>query len=210
MRRYRWRSVAFQEFKYPNAKWAPAIRAIITSTADVSASRACVESCCWNLSLTEITNIGHKMGYDLSAETNAVRAAFSLAKRIVGLSDKSCTDMVAHRLVDTPAQSNGTMAELLNIDEASSCLLKDEQENLAGEQEREKATQRRNLEHHEEFRELVRSVTVDASASRKRLKADKIKVPENMDVLEQAAVKMLFPLSICVEIAQRRDLARAN
>ena len=102
-------------------------------------------------------------------------------------------DMVAPRLEAVPDQDDEAMTELLNIDEAASCLVKDEQEKLAEEQAREKAIQRENLAVHEDYRELKRPLIGEAVDSSKKPKGDKIKVLANMELLEQLVVKKLFP-----------------
>ena len=186
-----WRSVSYQQHYCKKATWRHAIRAFVTSAEQDLQSIAAANGF-WDLPLTTLQKVAHNIGVDITSATSLVDGLFTVCKEITKYNDDQVLDdCLAPRLEACPPQDNEVMDVLMDVDEAVSCLMRDEQHNFLQEQKHAKETLCATHVVHDEFRELIQKTH---AAKVKKPKVARITILEDMEAMhEQKDVKKYFP-----------------
>ena len=194
-RSFRWRGVSFQRHTFPVAHWQPAIRAIVT-TQEMPLDKLAALNGWWQLDFPTIKQIAPALGKNIDNISTLCTALLSLTQQVLDVSAADALTHVSQRLVGAPSQDRDTMDILLGVDEAASCLLRDEEEKLRAEQAKAREQQSSLLAFHDEFKEAVRERNATGPGpARKKAKVKPITLPESLEMIVQKDAKVFFPSS---------------
>lgn len=200
------RSLAYQEKNFPHAhcRWPQQLRAIL-STNEMPLATFAAEFGWWSFDNAMTKRVGACLGYDCADEPSLIDTLFSLTKKVTNKRDDATMQSLAHRLVNKPARDTECMDIILDVDEAASCLLRDEEDKLKTQQKADREALASDMSMHQDFRRKRLEVRAAGPPSRKRAETEtKTKVPARMELMEQKQLKRFFPSS-CALWKSRRD-----
>jgi hypothetical protein len=193
--RVTWRGVSYQKQHCPRAGWHSGIRAFVTSAEEPLSMVAC-RAGFWDLSTSMMQKVSKNIGIDVDGGGTLGTVLFQVCKEVTKMSDSDVMlNCLAARLEATPEQDPEVLEVLLDVDEAASCLMRDEQEKLSEEQKRVQHTRSEVLAFHAEFRDMRQSKGGGGGA--KKAKKPAVALPSDMELFEQKDVKKYFPPTNC-------------
>ena len=155
--RVTWRGVSYQKQHCSRAGWHPGIRSFV-STAEEPLSIVACRAAFWDMSMSTVQKVAKNIGVDVDSEGTLGAVLFNVCKEVTKMSDsKVMLDCLTSRLEATPEQDPEIMEVLLDVDEAASCLMRDDQEKLTEEKTRAHSTRWAVLAFHDEFRDMKQS-----------------------------------------------------
>ena len=187
-----WRGVSFQKRSCPRSMLSPGVRAFV-SGEEMPLRSVAANNGFWDLGITILQKVSHKLGIDISHESSIVDGLFTVCKEITKMDDDLVLERcIAPRLEACPVQDTEVMDCLMEVDEAVSCLMPDEQQKFNEEKKHAKETKNHLLVVHEEYRQL--KVAKYGAPAAKKAKKAKLVIPENMEAMaDQKDVKKFFP-----------------
>jgi len=193
-REFKWRGLAYQSKNFPEMyrSRSPALRAIISSPE--MAMTLCVGKSGWlDFDLTTIRKVAKYLGKDIEDEPELFESLFLLTKKVFRQSDATTMEYLAPRLQFTPHCDSETVDIIMDIDEAMSCLMKDEQEVLKQTQAASKVSQSTLMDMHNAYRQKMARIKGAPAGGAKKPKAPRVHLPETMEMMSHEAVKRYFP-----------------
>ena len=156
-KRVQFHSVAYQAEHFPMARFPPALRLFVESE-ELPLIDIAVAAGFWDLDATTLGKVASVLGYDVSQETSLMRKLFALTKSITNKSDAAVMKHVASRLKSFGGEDLECTEILMNIDEAASCLLRDEIESLEKEKKSSVSRIDASQAFHDEFHAKMKDV----------------------------------------------------
>ena len=153
----------------------------------------------FDLELSDLVKIGRVLGFNLDEVTTTVDALLSLTRGVLKCNTSRAMTCIANRLERRVPETD--VKVILDIDEAASCLLKDEEKALREQQKASRNNFQAMLQLHNEYANKQRAILSESGPSRpaKKPKTGVVKVPkEGLELLPQKALKRFFPPKCCL------------
>ena len=192
-RSYRFRAWSWQLANYPNARpfWKPSLRAFVGGIDEPLRVVAC-RFAFWDWDKLTLVRASAVLKVNIDPEDTLLEILYTMIKDISKADDATVLQWMAPRLVSKPARDADCTNAILDIDEASACLERDEIDEL--QRNRRNAAEVAESQHQMqvEFRDMVRDKKKGGGKGAKKAKVRKKKLP-NLEQAETSTVKALCP-----------------
>ncbi len=200
-RAFAWRSVAWQHTRLPLAPraWRSQVRAIVETSRDRPLANIAADQAWWKLDVSALKDVAKNLGIAVPGQASLMDTLLCMTKAVLGIQEEEAMALLGSRLVALKSDAP-VVEELLEMDEASRLLTREDEQELAKEQKRQRAEQEAHDEFAESFKEVKRrhraaeekKKTGKAGDAKKNKKAKQETLPP-ADVLDHSVAKKFAP-----------------
>ena len=145
----------------------------------------------WDMGIADLKLVAKHLGIELPAKASLSECLIAMTMSILECSEDGAFTYLAPRLFSKHAVDQGIVSELLELDEASKLLTREDEEELHKEQKRQHDLAERESDFKQDFKE--RRKAHRASAKVKPKKQKQLVMPPAEEINHERAKKLLPP-----------------